>query len=96
MTLQLFPKWHYFFYGMSTEDVLSGMIQSAEAKGCEFLQVSPMQIPVPTSALVRSNGQPQTVLVYRIFVRCRKEDFPRIQEAMNAEAKKESQEGLRP
>lgn len=90
-----FSRFAYFFYGACTEDMLPGMLQSAEAKGCEFLQLIPMTVPVAPQGLVKANGQPQVALIYRLFVRCLKSDFERIKAEMNEEAKKEQAEGLR-
>lgn len=91
----IFSKFHYFFYGACTEDVLSGMLQSAEAKGCEFLQLVPMQVPIAPQGLVKANGRPEIVLLYRLFVRCLKADFERIKKEMEEDAKREQMEGLR-
>lgn len=89
---------HYFFYGMGTEDAIAGLIKSAEAKGCEFLQLIPAMLPVQTSHLALANGrssQPQMVPVLRLFVRCKAEDFAGIEKAMREDAEKEKAEGLR-
>lgn len=91
----MYTPYHYFFYGLCTENVLAGMIASAESKGCEFVQLIPQMAPVAPAGLVRASGKPEMVIVYRILVRCKKEDFPRIAEEMQAEAKKEQAEGLR-
>lgn len=91
----VFAQFHHFFYGAATEDVLAGLIASAEAKGCEFLQIIPMQIPVAPQGIVKANGRPEIALIYRVFVRCWKSDFKRIMEEMQEDAKKEQAEGLR-
>ncbi len=91
----VFARHQHFFYGACTEDMLPGMLQSAEAKGCEFLQLIPMQVPIAPQGLVKANGRPEIALLYRIFVRCLKSDFERIKAEMMEDAKKEQAEGLR-
>ena len=91
-------KWHYFFYGMSTENVLAGMIADAESIGCEFLSVHMVMAPAPPAsklALATNGKTPPMIHLFRVFVRCPSREFPRIMEDMQKAAAREQKEGLR-
>lgn len=91
-----FGKYHYFFYGLCTEDQLSPMIATAEQYGCEFVYLHAVQVTVNASRLSLPNAKPVTVDAFRIFVRCPREEFEAIKAMMEADARLEKKEGFRP
>lgn len=76
---------HYFFFGMADEVGLSACIAEAEHFGCEFVAIIPAMAQVQQSALaLTSQNRPQMITVFRVFVRCDKDDYPRIEKLMQA------------
>jgi hypothetical protein len=90
--------YHYFFYGMASESELNSLIQEAEDVGCEFLQVMGVTVPLPKQSGLALPGKPvgpQNALVYRIFVRCHRNQTAEVDKKMKAYAEKEQAKGSR-
>ena len=88
-------KWHYFEYGICSENMLSGFIADAESYGCEFQFVVPGMMPLKQSVITNGRQGPQMVPVVKVWVRCIKADFPSIHAELQKAAKAEASQGLR-
>ena len=58
----------YFFYGFSTEDKLSEMIESALKDGCRFEQILSGVMPATGNKFLLNSGNPAMVNIFRLFV----------------------------
>jgi len=82
--------YHYFFYGLTSEDQLNSLIQEAEEIGCEFVQLVPMAVPATQMGKLALAGRPQgMVILFRVFVRCLKSMTAEIDAKMKARAEAE-------
>lgn len=78
------PKCTTFFYGVCTDDRIIDVIKSAEADGCELVQVIPGLMNPPNSTLALPGSKQGPIPVLKILVRCTDENYAALVAKRNA------------